>query len=416
MRKFALKILLPLLILGGAVFLAGRLIATQPKPEPVGVTEKAWLVSALPVERKAWSPSLVLYGRVESLWSSALTAAVAADVVEVAVIEGDDAAKGDLLVQLDETDARLELAQREADLLEAEAKISAEKSQHAANLEILPRDQELLALFQAEVDRTQDLVRKKVGAQSALDIARQAVERQAIAVTNREQSINEHESTLAGLEARRARAGAARDRALRDIERCRIVAPFNARVTKVEVSPGKRVRVGDVVVDLYDTDALVVRAELPSRYLPIVRRARAEGQELRVAGRIDDVPVVARLRGFAGEVATGSGGVEALFQIEGGSEVLQQGRFVRLDLTLPGVPDLIALPSEALYGTDRVYLIDSESRMRHLQVTRVGEARDDKGSLVLVQSDDLNPGDRVISTQLPNAVDGLLVRLPEPQG
>jgi multidrug resistance efflux pump len=416
MKKIVLKFLLPLLIIGGGLLVAGGLVATKQKPPPVSVSEKAWLVSVHPVERKAWSPTLVLYGRVESLWASALTSALAADVAEVRIIEGDEVSKGDLLVRLDDTDARLDLAQREADLREAEARIAAEHIQHAANLEVLPREQELLALFQAEVDRTGDLVRKKVGAQSALDIARQAVERQAIAVTNREQAIAEHEAQLAEIEARRDRAEAARDRALRDVERSRIPAPFDGRISKVQVAPGKRVRVGDMLVELYDTGALVVRAQVPSRYLEAVRRARDAGQELRVAGRIDGVPVTARLRGLAGEVASGSGGVEALFEIEGGSQVLQQGRFVRLDLALPAQPDLIALPPESLYGTDRVYRVDDDSRMRAVPVERVGEARNGEGSLVLVRSDELEPGDPVISTQLPNAIDGLLVRKPDQDG
>jgi hypothetical protein len=49
-------------------------------------------------------------------------------------------------------------------------------------------------------------------------------------------------------------------------------------------------------------------------------------------------------------------------------------------------------------------------------VERVGEARNGEGSLVLVRSDELEPGDPVISTQLPNAIDGLLVRKPDQDG
>lgn len=37
------------------------------------------------------------------------------------------------------------------------------------------------------------------------------------------------------------------------------------------VSPGKRVRVGDPRVSLFDTDGLMLRAQLPARHLPLVR-------------------------------------------------------------------------------------------------------------------------------------------------
>ena len=43
------------------------------------------------------------------------------------------------------------------------------------------------------------------------------------------------------------------------------------RIARVLVSPGKRVRSGDALISLYDTDAMVVRAQVPSRYLPAVR-------------------------------------------------------------------------------------------------------------------------------------------------
>jgi multidrug efflux pump subunit AcrA (membrane-fusion protein) len=199
-----------------------------------------------------------------------------------------------------------------------------------------------------------------------------------------------------------------------ELERCRIRAPFNGRIAKVLVSPGSRVRLGDALVQLYDTDAMVLRAQLPARHLPVVRQARQQGKELQVSGEIDAQPVVAKLLRLAGEVSTGSGGVEALFEIDSEADVLQQGRFVRLDLKLPAQSSAIALPFEAVYGTDRVYRVDADQRMRPVRVERLGETRgEDDRSLVLVRSTELADGDRVVITQLPNALDGLLVRTPQ---
>jgi len=131
-----------------------------------------------------------------------------------------------------------------------------------------------------------------------------------------------------------------------------------------------------------------------------------------VDGEIDGHRVVARLRGLAGQVAQGSGGVEGTFEIEAAEDVLQQGRFVRLDLQLPQQTGLVALPHEAIYGTDRVYRMDSENRMRGVLIQRVGEIRTADGlTRVLVRGDNLPPGTQIITTQLPNAIDGLLVRV-----
>ena len=341
--------------------MAAVLVATKPGAKPVEVRERAWLVSAIAVQPGTFAPTVPLYRRVESLWSSDLTAGLAADVVEVAVIEGDEVAGGDLLVRLDDRDARLLLAQREAELMEAEARIAAEKTQHQADLDALPREQRLLELVEAELGRAEDLVSKKAGSKSTLDTARQAVEKQANSLSAREQAIAGHGSRMAELDARRARAEALLEQARLELERCRITAPFAGRIARVLVSPGKRVRTGDALVEIYDTASLLVRALLPSRYLPAMRRAADVGQPLRAEGRAEGLAVSARLLQLAGVVKGGTGGVEGLFRIEEGGEFLQQGRFVRLDLALPPEPGLISVPHEAIYGTDRVYRVDEQS-------------------------------------------------------
>ncbi len=411
------RFLLPVLIIGLAAGVAFALIKSRPEAKPVEVKEKAWLVSVQPVTPAERTPVITLYGRVESLWSSQLTAGVAADVRSIEVIEGDDVFEGQLLLSLDDRDIQLLLVQREAALREAESRIEAELSRHRADRDSLPREKRLLALARDEVERVTNLANKKLGSQSQLDTAREAVERQAIAVNTRTQAVRDHKARLAQLESERDRAAALRDQMQLELERTRITAPFNGRIAKVLVSPGSRVRNGDALVQLYDTDAMVLRAQLPARHLPVVRQARQRGAELQVSGEIDAQPVKAQLLRLAGEVSSGSGGVEALFQIDGAADVLQQGRFVQLDLRLPPQPMAIALPFEAVYGTDRVYRVDREERMRSVRVERLGEARSDDGrSLILVRSNELADGDRVVITQLPNALDGLLVRVPQDLG
>jgi hypothetical protein len=87
---------------------------------------------------------------------------------------------------------------------------------------------------------------------------------------------------------------------------------------------------------------------------------------------------------------------------------------VRLELRLPPREGLLAVPYESLYGIDRVYRIDSDNRLRPVAVTRVGETRDENGvARVLIDAPDLTPGERLLTTQLPNALDGLLVTIAE---
>ena len=403
---------LPPLIISIAIAVAALLIATKPKPQSVEIAERSWRISAEIVVPGQYRPSVTLYGRVESLWSTELTAGVAAEVEAVDVIEGDSVDQGQPMLRLDQRDTALQLQQRQAELRQAEARIETELRRHEANLEAMPREEQLLALTRSEVNRLRGLVEKQVGAQSQLDTARQALARQAIAVASRKQAVDEHDARLAEAEAARVKAEALRDQAQLELDRTAVVSPFNGRVSEVMVAPGRRVRVGDPLIRLFDTDALIVRAQLPNRHLPGLRAALARGEPPEVAGEIDGVPIKARLRGLAGEAASGSGGIDGLFSVLEGAEQVSEGRFVRLNMQLAEQDDLLALPQEAVYGTDRIYRVDDEQRMRAETIERVGQWTDDTGiTRVLVRAPDLPSDARVVLTQLPNALEGLLVNV-----
>ena len=406
------RVRLPALIFLAAVLVASFLIATKPQPAPVEVQERAWLVGTVSVQPQTLSPHATLYGRLESLSTAQLNAAVAANVLSVEVIEGERVQEGDLLVRLDDSEARLILSQREADVIDAEARVEAEKTRFDSDNRTVVRERRLLQLTRDEMARQQDLLKKKLGSQSSLDSARQAVERQALALAIREQSIADHPARMAQAEAALMRAHALREQAKLDLSRCEVRAPFSGRVATRAVAIGRRVKVGDPLVSVYDDRNMVLRALIPERYLPALRDAVRSNWPLTVSGRIDGQEVRGELRGLVGEVAADSGGIAALFDIQADPELLQQGRFLEMDLQLPEQQGVVALPHEAVYGADRIYLVDETSRMRPMRVERLGTTRDlERGTLLLVRSDALQSGMQVVSTQLPNAIEGLLVRV-----
>ncbi len=407
----AARVIVPVVILltGAAAYAA--LKATRPEPRPIESREKAWSVVIETVEPARRSPNLRLFGRTESPRTARLTSGVEADVLNVPAREGDRVETGELLVGLDDREVALDVAQRQAEINQIAAEMELEKERHANDLKTLEHEKELLALARKEVERARRLVKTNVGSQSQLDAARQAVERQSIAVDSRELAIRQHKSVMARLRSRLSQAEAARDRSTLDLERTRIMAPFDGRVTKVFVSIGDRVKNGDPLVSLYDTSALEIRAQVPAGSLPLVRQSLLEKRPLEAWTEVDGISVDAVLDRISGEVRAGSGGADALFRIRDGSRWLPLGRTVELVVDLPPVSAAVALPLEALYGSNRIYLFD-DGLMKGVDVERVGEihaiGRDRR---VLVRSDQLKGGDRVIVTQLPNAIDGLRVRV-----
>jgi hypothetical protein len=87
------------------------------------------------------------------------------------------------------------------------------------------------------------------------------------------------------------------------------------------------------------------------------------------------------------------------------------GQLLNLALNLPETKEIIALPFEAVYGTNRIYKLQND-RMLGVEVERVGEKLSVTGeSQILIRSPALKPGDKIITTQLPNAMDGLKVQV-----
>lgn len=405
------KILLPLLILGAAIGATIYMVETRPAGKPKAITERTWLVDVRPVTLQTLGPDVTLYGRAESPRAAKLSAAVTADVLEVAVREGQAVAAGELLLRLDAREVELSLRQREADIAEIDALLESEKRKHANNKAALPHEQALLEFAQKAVARAQRLEQRQVASESALDEAHQTVERQKLVLDSRKFAIANHPAQLAQLRARRARAVALRDLAQLDVERCEVRAPFAGIVSQVAAAPGDRVRSGAQLVSLYAQNELEVRAQIPERYLGTIRAFIDADTSLYADAALHDTSVRLRLARLAGESNARSGGIDALFHIEQGWQSLHRNQFVTLNLHLPARENVIALPYSAVYGADQVYILDPEQRMRGVTVERLGETRGaDRERLLLVRSDALHAGDQLIISQLPNAMDGLKVQ------
>jgi HlyD family secretion protein len=413
MKNLRLRLLLPASILLLAI--AGFVVLVETKPVTPAVTseEKSWSVSVERAQPGHMEPVIRLLGRVESPRVARLVAGIDADVVEVPAQEGLSVEEGELLVRLDEREARLLFAQREAELAEVEAQISSEQERHRSNVAALEHEKKLLELARRGVKRASDLAASRVGAQAALDEARQAMERQALALNNLDFSIQEHGARLGQLEARRRRAEALRDDAALDLERTRIVAPFRGRIAQVQVAPGDRVRTGGSLLEVFDRDAMEVRAQIPSRYLRVIREAVEGGFALRARSSSEDGAVEAELDRLAAQVERGSGGIDGLFRIMNGHDHLALGRSLQLRLHLPAQQDVVAVPFEALYGTDRVYKV-VDARMVGVPVERIGEVYGEGGSIrALIRSSKIAAGEPIVVIQLPRAMDGLKVRTEE---
>ena len=331
------RIALPVLILAAGVGGMTALVKSKPEREPLGAEERSWPVAVTAVEPGTVTPQLVLFALVDSPRFTHLSSAVTADVRTVDVLEGQRVRPHDRLLALDDREIRLVVAQRDAELAGFGADLEHETLRHRNNVAALEHEEKLLELARRAVARARDLAERKVGSEATLDQARREEERQMLAVEQRKLAIREHKSRTKQIEAKLARARAQQSQAILDLERTRVYPPFGGRITEVFVSPGDRVRSGDRLLAMFDTQMLELRAQIPLRYLPVVRAALERGEALHARAVVDGQEVRAVLHRLSAQVGRGSGGADGLFRVTEGNTWLQLGRTVEFVLDLPAV-------------------------------------------------------------------------------
>ncbi|MCB1909595.1 MAG: biotin/lipoyl-binding protein [Rhodocyclaceae bacterium] len=383
--------LLPVAVI--AVAAAGFLAlkASRPAPPQVEARERVWRIESRRVAPGEARPNLVVYGRVEAPDRLRAAAPVGGRILQVAVRDGQAVAAGRLLARLDPGDL-LPRVER------ARAEVERERIRHRHDLEAVVEERRLRELAAAGVERVSRLKKAQLGAESALDQAREALARARLAVTQREQSLAEHPARLAQLQANLAEAE-------RDAARGEIHAPFAGRVAGVEVAAGDQVQPGQVLLSLYAADDLFLRARVPVDYAAELRRALAAGDGLTAEAEYGERRVAAQLERIGGEAD--ARGIDVLLRLIDGNDV-PVGAFLAARLQRPIADDVIALPYSALHGGNRIYRIDA-GRLASVPVTRVGERRDGDEVRVLLRAPALAAGSEVMVTHLPNAIDGLAV-------
>jgi len=408
-----LKWLLPLLILLLALTMFRTLQATRPQAPAQPITERSWSVHVETIAPARLQPEVELYGAVETQKMATLSAALEADLVELQALEGETVAAGQLLARLDSRDVEIEIRRQQAQLAGVAARIDAERIRHRADGEDLKLQQELVALKEQDLTRYENLAERKMASRQQIDGARTALQQQRLNLNALREAIADHPNRLAQLDAEHRQIEALLEGLKLDLERTEIRAPYAARIAAVNVARGDRVRAGDALIDLYGLERLEVRAQVPERLLSGLRPALQGGGKIQATATLDGLPLELELDRLSATVGSGKAGVDALFRLVDPPFAPEPGRSLRLQLQLPPQDALVALPPTALYGTDRVYRI-VDSRLDPVSVERVGQLTTTEGdSRVLVRSEVLQAGQQVITTQLPNAIAGLLVDITE---
>ncbi|MBA1147138.1 biotin/lipoyl-binding protein [Ectothiorhodospiraceae bacterium WFHF3C12] len=404
------RTLLPLVLLALAVGAVLALWLTRAETDARPPQEQVWPVRTVTVSPGPKQPVVMLYGRVESARAASIRTAVQADVLTVAIREGERVSEGQVLLRLDEADLLLVQRQRQAQVAELEAQLALQRREREADRNALQTERELLTLADRELTRIRRLAQGGSASDSQVDAAERELRQRRLAVNQRELAVDSYEQRISQLRARIEQAEAALAQARRDVARTVVRAPFDGRVAAVDVAAGTRVSPGTPLVRLYDTAALQVRAPLPSVQLGRVREALRAGETLEATGIADGLCMPLRLHRLAGEAQQGQAGGDVIFDVMEDQPQAPLGQFVSVELRLPPEPRAVAVPYEAIYGNNRLYRV-ADGRMQSVDIRRIGDTvLPDGRRAALVRGDALERGMRIVATQIPRATNGLRIR------
>jgi multidrug efflux pump subunit AcrA (membrane-fusion protein) len=381
-RRFQLLCLIPLLLLS---------TSCGDKIEPGTVKVSRPVVTGLQLETARIVSQPLIYdavGTVQAGITSNLAAKLMGSLERIAVREGDEVKKGDILVTLDQRQARAGLRQAQASFAEAEQELSAAISARdaaRANAELAAVTYERYLALKGE---------DSVSAQEFDEV--EARYRQARAAGT------QAEAMVAAATARSRQAKAGLTAAKVTLRDTLIEAPHNGIITAIPVDEGDLATPGQTLLVLETVKGYRIDLVLPETYIDYVRpgqvvSATVPALNLKIADGIITTVVP----------AADPGSRSFLIKVALPTNVpVKSGMFARTQIPI-GEHNLILVPRSAVVSHGQlngIYLVDGEGVAR-FRLVRLG--RDIANEVEVLSG--MAEGDRYVLQPPPDLVDGTRV-------
>ena len=411
------RAVLPAGIVAIGIVLCMLLFITAPQQSSLAPPGAVFTVATMQVSPTSIAPTIELFGRLTTPNRAQLSAAIDADVVQVYIQEGQRVKRGDPLIDLDSSQALLLVKQRDADLSNALARFEILKNTNATQKKLLQHQEKLAVLIKAKLKRSKALRKKNMISEQALDDVRHQFLEHSVVLEEQRLAVANHDYRIQAEYADIKRAQAALDDARLQLSYTTISAPFDSAISALFVFTGDRVKPGSQLLALYDQSALQVRASIPRQYLNRLRTHLNEERRVVAYAKINKKRIRLTLTQLASEVPKGKSGIEGLFSFTREQRDIALGQMIELTVELPVESNVVAVPTQAIYNDQRVYLV-SDGRLKAVEVERVGEVRYDDNIKILLRSSQFTDNTQVVSTRLaqPKTGDMVLVSNEENPG
>ena len=411
-----LMILPPIAI--GVLVLLFMVSGKQP-PAQAERGEPTRTVRVIEVPLVELAPMAEGYGQVQParIWTAVSQVGGRVTYIHTKLRDGEILPEGTELVHIDPKDYELAHAQAQAEL----AELNAQEKNARASLDIEKRN---LTLAKNELERIQKLVNKGTASQSKADETERAMLSYSASVQNLQNTLALVPSQRSVLEARVALAA-------RDLEHTVIRAPYDMRVANLKVEADQYVPVGQSLFEGDAVDRVEIKAQVAMSSLRRLFIGR-QGMQINIqriseefAEMIALDPVVrldlgnhvaewqAEFVRFSDTVdpETRTMGVVVAVDdpfdkvIPGYRPPLSKGMFVNVVLSGKQSMQRVLVPRSAVRA-NTVYVADENNRLRRRPVKILFSQGD-----ISVIDEGLEPGERVVVSDLVPAVDGMLLQV-----
>ena len=389
------------------------------------------VVDTMPLQLTNIAPQIIGFGQVRPKQQWSAIAEVTGEILfkSPLLAKGEYILAGTELLRIDPLKYRLALAQAEADLnsnqLQLE-KLKQEQINLAKNLEI---EQTRLALQQQENKRLTRLTKQGMLPQSDLDTQRVQLLTQEKSVQEISQQLalfdNQKSVAIAKINVSNARVAEAN----RSIAKTVIEAPRNIKVAKVNVEKNQVVNLNQVMLMGHSLEVMEVEAQiaihdmhtLMSSLLPSLQQCsecvvthkvlnKIEASIELSSGNISQV-WPAQVKRISETIDFNQATVGVILEIRQDPGMIRPGRppllngmFIQARLKGQAMPQF-SVPEKALH-TNRIYLMDSEGKLRIVPVTVLYRNQLDT-VIQAVGSTVLTEGDQLVLNDLLPAIEGM---------
>jgi RND family efflux transporter MFP subunit len=383
------QLILIIALVAGSVALASYLIKTKPEPRKRVRSPTIPVVEIMTPQAQSFTQKINSSGSVEANRSTNIIAEVSGKVTQEnkAFQEGNYFRKGQHLLSIDNTNYKNAIIIASAEVSQRELELKTE--QNLANLAV--RDFQLLGN-----------------------------NRRPNEIASRKPHIA---ATLANLQASKIRLQQARD----DLNKTRVLAPYEGRLLTRSVDIGQFVTPGTLLGQVYSTDYVEVRLplsladyeqlKLPENFRNQQSKTNTDKPEVKFAARYGN-----KSYEWTGRVVRASPAMDArtrqisvIAQIEdpftkkSGSDAppIKIGQFLQAEIIGTTLRNVFVIPTAATRQNREVMIYD-EGKVRILPIEVLAS---DKDKLVIAE-DSLPALAKLIVTPMPSAKDGMTVRLP----